>query len=349
VDATPTKAHIRLEHAVHEQIMVSDFTEQQRRILDLILRLSLGCGKNYAYIPTQSTFEVVGVGRGHVKKHLDWLQEAVVIFREGNIYRINLDFTQWRVSRALAYSPKKMSSLVHININHQKPASHNNLTKPLFGEEIFESEAESVTKNGTNVTPSVTNVTENVTPLATNLATPKESILSSKGDILSKANISPSSVLVDKKKGSEAESVTDSVTPPPVSKKEKGKLPFYDESKAFLDLVADFEQVKLIDFAKLIGRVRTLFVSTESDAPTLLECYKALRVDSFWAGKPPPVLICKLPDYFPTFLKQKGEGKENGFGKVGRPARASERGAKPLPTKYESPGEYRERHRPAAG
>jgi DNA invertase Pin-like site-specific DNA recombinase len=54
--------------------MVGCFTEQQRRILDLILRLSWGCDKTTAYI--QRDFEVVGVREGHVKTHLDWLCHA---------------------------------------------------------------------------------------------------------------------------------------------------------------------------------------------------------------------------------------------------------------------------------
>ncbi len=96
--------------------MVSDFTEQQGRILRLILRLSWGCQKKWAYIPHQSDFEMVRVGQGKVKAHLDWLINARVIFRQGDYYAFNKDFDQWRVSRALSYTPEKMTELVHRNL-----------------------------------------------------------------------------------------------------------------------------------------------------------------------------------------------------------------------------------------
>lgn len=113
----PTDAHLRVAHSINEQLMVSNFTEQQRRILDLVLRLSWGCGKKTAIIPYQSDFEVVGVGRTHIKSHLDWLAEAKVIIRENNEYSFNKDFDQWRCSRALQYTPERMAELVKRNLN----------------------------------------------------------------------------------------------------------------------------------------------------------------------------------------------------------------------------------------
>ena len=116
----PTEAHLRVAHSINEQLMVSHFSEQQRRILDFILRLSWGCGKKDAHIPHQKDFEVVGVREGHVKAHLDWLVEALVIFREDCHYQFNKDFDQWRVSRATGYTKQKLTELVRLNLNHTK-------------------------------------------------------------------------------------------------------------------------------------------------------------------------------------------------------------------------------------
>ncbi len=90
----PTDAHLRIAHEIGEQLMVSLFTEQQRRILDLILRLSWGCGKKVAIIPRQVDFEIVGIHPGHIRAHLDWLIGAKVIFRNDNEYGFNKDFDQ---------------------------------------------------------------------------------------------------------------------------------------------------------------------------------------------------------------------------------------------------------------
>lgn len=117
----PTDAHLRIAHTINEQLMVSHFSEQQRRILDFILRLSWGCGKKEANIPHQRDFAIVGVREGHVKAHLDWLIEARVIIREDCLYQFNKDFDQWRVSRATGYTKRKLTEIVSLNLNHRKP------------------------------------------------------------------------------------------------------------------------------------------------------------------------------------------------------------------------------------
>ena len=117
----PTDAHLRVAHTINEQLMVSHFSEQQRRVLDFILRLSWGCGNKVAYIPRQRDFAIVGIHEGHVKAHIDWLVEARVIFREDCYYQFNKDFDQWRVSRAAGYTKKRLTEIVSLNLNHNKP------------------------------------------------------------------------------------------------------------------------------------------------------------------------------------------------------------------------------------
>ena len=116
-NVNPSEPYIKIAHSVQEQMMVSQFTEQQRRILDLIYRLSLACGKTTAYIPRQKDFELVGVREFHVKAHLDALVRDKVISREGSYYGFNLNFNEWRVSRAFNYSPEKIQELVHLNLS----------------------------------------------------------------------------------------------------------------------------------------------------------------------------------------------------------------------------------------
>ena len=127
----PADAHLRVAHSIGEQLMVSHFSEQQRRILDLILRLSWGCGKKVAFIPRQRDFEVVGVREGHIKGHLDWLVDAKVINRNESHYSFNKDFDQWRVSRSLGFSQAKLTELVRRNLNHTKEEFTENGSKNL--------------------------------------------------------------------------------------------------------------------------------------------------------------------------------------------------------------------------
>ena len=164
----PTDPHLRVAHSINEQLMVSMFTEQQRRILDLILRLSWGCGKKEANIPQYCDFELVGVRRVHIKHHLDILVRDKVIERPGDTtYSFNKNFDEWRVSRSLWYTDDRMRDLVRLNLNHtHKPVTEN------------------VTPGGESSVPSYphdyikrnTPITLNVIPSATDSATLIESI-----------------------------------------------------------------------------------------------------------------------------------------------------------------------------
>lgn len=124
----PEDAHLRIAHRISEEVMVSDFTKRQRKILDLILRLSWGCGKKYAVIPRQKDFELVGIYEVDIKPELIWLQEAKVIVINGDQYSFNKDYDQWRVSRAKMYTNERLSILLSINLNGAKNKLSNSLS-----------------------------------------------------------------------------------------------------------------------------------------------------------------------------------------------------------------------------
>lgn len=110
---------MRLSLDVVEQMVVSQFTDSQRRILQFIHRLSLGCDQEWAQVPHQKDFEIVGIGKNHIKDPLDWLLEAKVIERDGELYRVNPDFDQWRVSRVQGFKADRMKKLVHLNLSRR--------------------------------------------------------------------------------------------------------------------------------------------------------------------------------------------------------------------------------------
>jgi len=114
----PDDAHLRIAHSIHEQIMMRDFSKRQRSILDLVLRLSWGCGKKLATIPLLKDFELAGIGQNHVKKELLWLERALVISwdRQTNQFAFNKDYDQWRVSIVRGYDEDRLAKLVHLNI-----------------------------------------------------------------------------------------------------------------------------------------------------------------------------------------------------------------------------------------
>lgn len=112
----PTDAHLRIAHSINEAIMLRDFTKRQRKILDLILRCSWGCGKKTAIIPYLSSFGIVGVGKTHIKAELNWLTESRIIYTNGTTYNFNKDFDQWQVSRIMPFNPEGLTELIHLNL-----------------------------------------------------------------------------------------------------------------------------------------------------------------------------------------------------------------------------------------
>jgi hypothetical protein len=118
VNQQPTDAHLRIAHSITEAIMLRDFSKRQRKILDLILRLSWGCGnKETATIPRQKDFECAGIHEAHIQTELQWLVNSKVIARAGDKYSFVKDFNQWQVSRNKPYQPEKLTELVSINLH----------------------------------------------------------------------------------------------------------------------------------------------------------------------------------------------------------------------------------------
>lgn len=162
----PTDAHLRVAHSILEEVMASDFTKRQRKILDLILRLSWGCGKKYAIIPRQRDFEAVGVREGHVRAELDWLREAKVITISGDNYSFNKDYDQWRVSRAMGFTPEKLTELVRLNLDHHRE----NLTEMVSSDDDLPKQEDGTYQS------SKKELTKVVSSPDTNLASPKENL-----------------------------------------------------------------------------------------------------------------------------------------------------------------------------
>jgi DNA replication protein DnaD len=117
-DPQPNDPHLRLAHEILEQVMAREFSKRQRNILDLILRLSWGCGKKHATIPELKDFEVVGVLRTHVTTELEYLVRSRVITweRSESAFAFIKDYDTWAVSFSRTYNEQHMARLVHLNI-----------------------------------------------------------------------------------------------------------------------------------------------------------------------------------------------------------------------------------------
>lgn len=135
--------HVRIANELFEQIMERPFTKRQRSILDLIIRLSYGCSKKEAYIPSQKYFEIAGVSRKKVSGELRELQRLNVIGIDAQThsYWVVKDYDLWGVDETTDESRNMFAELLKTN-----------LQSPRNGGESHQEDQESP-QNGGNETP----------------------------------------------------------------------------------------------------------------------------------------------------------------------------------------------------
>lgn len=114
--------YTRTSNELSEAIMQSDFSKRQRNILDLIIRMSYGCGKKSALLRL-SDFELVGVYKVDVKKELEYLEKAHVIVadKEDDFFRLSLNknYDQWRIDIIRTFSTEKWDQVLQRNLSDQ--------------------------------------------------------------------------------------------------------------------------------------------------------------------------------------------------------------------------------------
>jgi len=115
----------RISNELYRAIMQTDFSKRQRNILDLVIRMSYGCGKKFALLRPVD-FELVGVYKTHVKRELDYLCEASVLAIDGDQIILNKNYNQWRISLSkTAIDPDKWSAVLSRNLQNKVTENSN--------------------------------------------------------------------------------------------------------------------------------------------------------------------------------------------------------------------------------
>lgn len=111
--------YVRIANEIWDEVIRRDFSKRQKDILFFIWRLSYGCrGKTSAYIPKLVYFELVGIGKNHIKDQLLILESSGVIFwdREANIFSVNKDFDQWEIPQVRAWKEFRFDEILSLNL-----------------------------------------------------------------------------------------------------------------------------------------------------------------------------------------------------------------------------------------
>lgn len=114
----PTDSHTRISNELYTQILMRDFTKRQRAILDLLIRLSYGCGKKTAHIPQMKHFETCGVSPNKVKGELEALRVRRVIDWDihSHDFWLNKDYDTWELPMPNEEQQEMFAELLRINL-----------------------------------------------------------------------------------------------------------------------------------------------------------------------------------------------------------------------------------------
>ena len=117
-----------LPNKIFGKVLISDFGKRERKVLDLIIRLSFGCGnRNYCFL-RKVGFEVVGIDSAKIKVVLNSLTDKniIIIEKYPNVLKIiiNKDINSWLVKEN--GDEEKLAKLVGENLPNGKYKSYLN-------------------------------------------------------------------------------------------------------------------------------------------------------------------------------------------------------------------------------
>ncbi|GAB6181725.1 hypothetical protein JCM14036_30440 [Desulfotomaculum defluvii] len=138
----------RISNELYNAIMQTDFSKRQRNIIDLVIRLSYGCGKKAAIL-RPIDFELVGVYKTHVSKELDYLVQTKVLSIQGEQVALNKNYEEWRVSLVRNANQKRFKALIKRNLDSYQNSNFK-------GESTALKVTETVTDGYQNSNPGVT-------------------------------------------------------------------------------------------------------------------------------------------------------------------------------------------------
>lgn len=93
------KGYVKIANNLFENIIFRDFTNRERAVICLIIRLSYGFNHKVAVIKPKARFCLIGVHRQHIDRTLINLIDKKVVLDCGNDeYALNKHFDEWQVN-----------------------------------------------------------------------------------------------------------------------------------------------------------------------------------------------------------------------------------------------------------
>ena len=177
------KGYVKIANNLFENIIFRDFTNRERAVICLVIRLSYGFNHKRAVIKPKVRFSLIGVHRQHINRTLDSLIDKKVILQYSNDeYALNKHFDEWEVKLNKHFDIDSFNSLKGLqfredvtttvtNCNQENTEERNNDGYKKVTTEVTESnheEKEEVTTTVTNFEKSNHHGYNEVTTTVTN-------------------------------------------------------------------------------------------------------------------------------------------------------------------------------------
>ncbi|KAF1084946.1 Bacteriophage replication protein O [Sporotomaculum syntrophicum] len=111
----------RISNKLFEAIILTNFKKRQLNIILLVIRLSYGCGRDYAVL-RQADFKIIGIDKSDINKELQLLAECGVLTVTGNRVALNKDYDCWRIARARPGGADSFKQLLRRNLEEKAGA-----------------------------------------------------------------------------------------------------------------------------------------------------------------------------------------------------------------------------------
>ena len=106
------KGYVKIANNLFDNIIFRDFTNRERAVICLIIRLSYGFNHKTAIIKPKSRFTLIGLHRQDINTILKILVDKKVIISYGdNIYALNKHFDEWQVGLNKFFNAENFNDL----------------------------------------------------------------------------------------------------------------------------------------------------------------------------------------------------------------------------------------------
>lgn len=116
-----TESFAKVTNSLLNELITRDFSKRQLKIIYFIIRLSWGCGKEFAVIPNfTKSFTTCGVPKQAIRAELEYLtRNNIITWNEQlNLFELNKNFDEWNTAYNRFYEPDLLSKLIHLNLKN---------------------------------------------------------------------------------------------------------------------------------------------------------------------------------------------------------------------------------------